>query len=73
MDQEWRALSPEDQQRVRDKREDRDKRRGLQVMQRNVRPRIEDDTESMPMLQPPWEHGIGAVMSQCQNNLWGSA
>jgi hypothetical protein len=74
---EWRALTPEQQEQVRKKRDDRDQRRGVQVVGRNVRPRVafDDETEPMQVLPPlPLEnnnqqdHGIGAIMSRRRTN-----
>jgi hypothetical protein len=65
-DQAWRALTPDDQLCVRDKREDRDRRRGLQAVQRNVRPRLDTNTDEKVSTDTGREHGIGAVMSRRQ-------
>jgi hypothetical protein len=72
---EWRALTPEQQEQVRKKREDRDQRRGVQAVGRSVRPRVAfgDESEPVAVISPPpdnnqQDHGIGAVMSRRRNN-----
>ena len=77
---EWSRLSPEDQQRVRDLRSQRDRVRGISVIQqsgfpdRNVRPRI-DQTDVQPAQIDANDNstittpstGIGDRMSQRRN------
>ena len=44
--EEWEKLAAEERQTVRDKRSERDRRRGVDVVNRNVRARSDDDEAS---------------------------
>ena len=58
--EEWGKLTHEQQQKVRDLRTSRDKRRGVQAVERSTRPRIEHETPAAAVTVA----GIGAQMSQ---------
>jgi hypothetical protein len=59
---EWIKLSPEQQQKVRDLKAERDKRRNVNQEDRNVKAKTESDTTE-PAIESK-NHNIGAMMSQ---------
>ena len=64
--EEWSALSNEERQTVRDKRSERDRRRGVDVVNsRNTRQRTDELDESDNNVGTQ-SNGVGAVMSQRQ-------
>jgi uncharacterized membrane protein YgcG len=64
--EEWSALSNEERQTVRDKRSERDRRRGVEaVNSRNTRQRTDESDQSDNNVGTQ-SNGIGAVMSQRQ-------
>jgi hypothetical protein len=68
LDDEWQAFTPEQQQAIRAKREERDRRRGIQAVDRNTRPRTEGEETKEDTPNRITEHGIGAVMSRHRTN-----
>jgi hypothetical protein len=59
---EWVKLTPEQQQKVRELKAERDKRRSVQSVERNVKPRT--DNESIQPDTSSKNSEIGAIMSQ---------
>lgn len=68
-EEDWAKLSKEQQQKVRDLRDERDKRRGVQSILSNKRARFSDTetdttTSSITKSPNPKQSEVGAVMSQ---------
>jgi hypothetical protein len=61
---EWVKLTPEQQQKVRELKADRDKRRNVQPVERNVRARSEGDISGSDTIPQSKNSEVGAIMSQ---------
>jgi hypothetical protein len=61
---EWVKLSPEQQQKVRDLKADRDKRRNVQPVERNVKQRSDIEANNNEAVVQTKQSEVGAMMSQ---------
>ena len=70
-------MTPEERQTVRDKRNERDRRRGVDAVNRNVCPRNDDDdtvaVAAAPVQQnAPVHSNVNAVSSRCNGPSGGA-